>query len=243
MGQRLVISVYDEQHKRTPLCNIYYHWSAYSISALGETMKLLDYFDGKYAVRKTDFMSGPIDLNNQIARMINSSDTLSKFEVIARHSEYLNSVFGIENTLDFCTIDDPLLRIIRIMEFFGGGLTPQSRSYAQNLYGDSVIFKSDSVDRNFGLVAIEPSDMKDSQQWSEGDVTIRLKTRGHHQVTSDVFYWTDDSNNINRDDCCKIAFTPGRPFDSSKLPKLIETFSDNDGMFISSNGTVFGLIE
>ena len=39
MGQRLVISVENNEKK---LCNLYYHWSAYTLSALDETKKLID---------------------------------------------------------------------------------------------------------------------------------------------------------------------------------------------------------
>lgn len=39
MGQRLVISI--EKNEKT-LCKLYYHWSAYTISALYETKKVID---------------------------------------------------------------------------------------------------------------------------------------------------------------------------------------------------------
>lgn len=39
MGQRLVISVENNEKK---LCNLYYHWSAYTLSALDETKKVID---------------------------------------------------------------------------------------------------------------------------------------------------------------------------------------------------------
>ena len=39
MGQRLVISVEKDERK---LCNIYYHWSGYTYSALYETQKVID---------------------------------------------------------------------------------------------------------------------------------------------------------------------------------------------------------
>lgn len=51
MGQRLVISVYEnldvDTYPDNPIAKIYYHWSAYTVSAFEEAKRLLDtyYFD------------------------------------------------------------------------------------------------------------------------------------------------------------------------------------------------------
>lgn len=51
MGQRLVISVYEnldvDTYPDNPIAKIYYHWSAYTVSAFEEVKRLLDtyYFD------------------------------------------------------------------------------------------------------------------------------------------------------------------------------------------------------
>lgn len=42
MGQRLVISVYNNKYEDMPLAKIYYHWSAFSISALIEAKKFIE---------------------------------------------------------------------------------------------------------------------------------------------------------------------------------------------------------
>jgi hypothetical protein len=39
MGQRLVVTIEKGERK---LCNIYYHWSAYTYSALLETKKIIN---------------------------------------------------------------------------------------------------------------------------------------------------------------------------------------------------------
>lgn len=51
MGQRLVINIIKDNKR---IANIYYHWSAYSISALEEARRLIDsgVFDESYSVKE-----------------------------------------------------------------------------------------------------------------------------------------------------------------------------------------------
>lgn len=41
MGQRLVVSVYKNKNESEPIMSIYYHWSAYTISALMESYNII----------------------------------------------------------------------------------------------------------------------------------------------------------------------------------------------------------
>lgn len=45
MGQRLVISVYESKEDGTPVAALYYHWGAYTWSALDWTRQLVEYMD------------------------------------------------------------------------------------------------------------------------------------------------------------------------------------------------------
>lgn len=42
MGQRLVVNVYKKASDEEPFCNIYFHWSAYSISCYQEIKRIYD---------------------------------------------------------------------------------------------------------------------------------------------------------------------------------------------------------
>lgn len=46
MGQRLVVTVWDREEDDTPIAKIYYHWSAYTSSALSEINKIIEALQG-----------------------------------------------------------------------------------------------------------------------------------------------------------------------------------------------------
>lgn len=41
MGQRLVVSVYKNKNEASPFMSIYYHWSAYTVTALVESLNII----------------------------------------------------------------------------------------------------------------------------------------------------------------------------------------------------------
>jgi hypothetical protein len=122
MGQRLVITVRNNQKD---ICNIYYHWSAYTRSALDETKRIIDCICDKDDVSEKDL----------------------------------------------------LLRLIHFCENMGGGIPGGKDSdewkYIHDLYPNET-FKAEGISRNYGLIALSEDEMKNSQQWSEGDVIIDL---------------------------------------------------------------------
>ena len=240
MGQRLVITVY-EPHKQKPLCNIYYHWSAYSTSALSEAKILLDSYDGKNVVHRIDYMAPSIDLNQRMAAMLGSNDAMDRIDLSIKHNNYLNDVFGIKDTLNFADIEDPLLRIIRIIEFLGGGITSEDTDAFIERFGN-IEFKKQNISHNFGLVAFTPESMKDTQNYSEGDLTIRLSTPNNHKISSDVF-WFADEDDIKKEDCCIFPFSPNTPFKSSRLEDIITYLCEHSGPYIAKGGMIFHLIE
>jgi hypothetical protein len=122
MGQRLVITV---KNNGVDLAKIYYHWSAYSISALCEARDLVNY--------------------------------------ICEHEDK--------------TEKELQLRLIRFCEENGGGidggLDSKEWKYIQNMFPNAT-FKSEGIDRSYGLIALSEKGMDDIQNWSEGDVNIIL---------------------------------------------------------------------
>lgn len=122
MGQRLVM-VLEQDNKE--VAAIYYHWSAYTYSALDKTKKIIDcIYNGKHE-----------------------------------------------------TMDQLLLRVIRYLEANGGGVVGNEDefSYVQSLYPYET-FKRDGVSRNDGIIALSPHGIKESKDWSEGDVYINFDT-------------------------------------------------------------------
>lgn len=141
MGQQLVITVQDCGEE---ICKIYYHWSAYSRSALMKTR------------------------------------------------DVLNVLFDEEND-----IKDLRLRMIRFCECNGGGIDGGKDSdewkYIQEVYPHEA-FKSNYIDRNYGLIAISEKGMDDIQYWSEGDIIIRLDDDEIINFVNCVYHNIDDYN-------------------------------------------------
>ena len=135
MGQRLVITVRQDNK---PLAAIYYHWSAYSVSAIKETR------------------------------------------------DVVKCIYDDSNP-----VKDMRLRLIRFVERNGGGIAASNdvneRAAIQSMYPGEV-FKTDGIDRSYGLIALSEDGIADLQHWSEGDVTIELDSG---MVYNDVCFYED----------------------------------------------------
>ena len=122
MGQRLVVTV---KNNGKDLAKIYFHWSAYTVSALMEARKIVDCICEE----------------------------------------------------DYKTEKELQLRLIHFCEENGGGIDGGSDSpefkYIQNMFPNET-FKSEGINRTYGLIALSENGMNDLQNWSEGDLDIIL---------------------------------------------------------------------
>ena len=122
MGQRLVVTV---KNNGKDLAKIYFHWSAYTVSALMEARRIVD--------------------------CICEEDYKTKKEL--------------------------QLRLIHFCEENGGGIDGGSDSpefkYIQNMFPNET-FKSEGINRTYGLIALSENGMNNLQSWSEGDLDIIL---------------------------------------------------------------------
>ena len=122
MGQRLVITV---KNNGKDLAKIYYHWSAYTVSALMEARRIVDCICEE----------------------------------------------------DYKTEKELKLRLIHFCEENGGGIDGDSDSpefkYIQSMFPNET-FKSEGINRTYGLIALSENGMNDLQNWSEGDIDIIL---------------------------------------------------------------------
>lgn len=122
MGQRLVVTV---KNNGKDLAKIYFHWSAYTVSALMEARRIVDCICEE----------------------------------------------------DYKTEKELQLRLIHFCEESGGGIDGGSDSpefkYIQNMFPNET-FKSEGINRTYGLIALSENGMNDLQNWSEGDLDIIL---------------------------------------------------------------------
>ena len=122
MGQRLVVTV---KNNGKYLAKIYFHWSAYTVSALMEARRIVDCICEE----------------------------------------------------DYKTEKELKLRLIHFCEENGGGIDGGSDSpefkYIQNMFPNET-FKSEGINRTYGLIALSENGMNDLQNWSEGDLDIIL---------------------------------------------------------------------
>lgn len=196
MGQRLIVTVNTHGHD---ICKIYYHWSAYSVSALYETKKIIE---------------------------------------------------AIGECKD---IKELRLKLIRFCEETGGGIDGGKDSnewnYITNEYPDET-FKSEGIDRSYGLIAISKEGMKNLQSWCEGEITLYID---ECNIFNDVIWYygsIDDYNNdmrengqdeIEFDDIPKMYYDPC-DFDFCDIDYIIDAFEHAPDYVVSYAGGVYQLI-
>ena len=129
---------------------IYYHWSAYTSSALKEAKKIID-------VITTDKFETEISAEEKECKLL----FLREFSLIPLAAAK----------------EDIRLRILRYLENTGGGIDGGCDStefqYIKELYPD-IKFKPFNISRNKGLFVCSKDAMDDLQSWSEGDIIIDL---------------------------------------------------------------------
>lgn len=158
MGQRLVMTI---RKNGEDICKLYYHWSAYTSSALKEAKKIIN-------VITTDEFETEISAEEKECKLL----FLREFSLIPLAAAK----------------KDIRLRILRYLENTGGGIDGGCDSaefqYMKELYPD-IKFKPFNISRNEGLFACSEEAMDNLQSWSEGDIVINLDGK---IVMNEVFY-------------------------------------------------------
>lgn len=85
---------------------------------------------------------------------------------------------------------DIRLRLIRMLESFGGGVTlnEDERAYVKKLFPNETF--SDNVDRNNGLISFTEKQMEEDDNWAEGSLTIDLDQKA---LTNINIFWNYES--------------------------------------------------
>ena len=146
MGQRLVV---DVKKGESTLAKVYFHWSAYSVSAMYELQKIINILEGKRIV--DEVIAFDKDENDKPVVSFRA------VTVETRHEE------------------DPRLRLIYGLAEYGGGLEPDDQEYAKKLWSNLNLPIARS--RNEGMVAISEEQMQQYSGYAEGDACVDLESR------------------------------------------------------------------
>ena len=201
MGQRLVVTI---KNNGKDLAKIYYHWSAYTVSALMKARDIVNYICEE----------------------------------------------------DYKTEKELQLRLIRFCEKHGGGIEGGADSIEwkriQEMFPNET-FKSEGINRNYGLIALSEAGMDDLQGWSEGDLDIILDEDvilnyvyfGYENIEDykeHASEWDDDfDNNMKLEDVpdighdlCEIGF--------DEIDGVIDELRQVNGFLVRNGDEIFELI-
>lgn len=233
MGQRLVITV---QNCGKNLAKIYYHWSAYSRSALDEARLLIHHIQ----------QYGNVLSPNEV-RPIRCYSCGAP--VIGDKCDHCGTPYHGHSI----TEKDMQLVLIRFCEQNGGGITGRAGEYeavCSMFPGQS--FKTEGISRNDGLIALTQDGMDSLQCWSEGDITIDLASERLYNTVLYAYGSVEDHNKAHME-----YDEDYRSISESNVPELshdIEniSFADIDdvcaelgslsGYLCRRDGTVYELI-
>lgn len=255
MGQRLVITPYAEEDFATPICKMYFHWSAYTTSAIYTAAEVLSYFYGDTKGNLETFAKRHTAVDNRDYNPDNGAWVPQYID------KTLKPLFDKNGNIDFSQIPDYTLRLIRICEYLGGGIRggkPLEESgdpeicewdFINKKYPNEF-FKPYMMDRNDGLIAVSEEGMDSFDQWSEGDMDIRLtEDPSECLVYNSVFFneGTEEEqvrefNELEDDEKIEeFDLDLNEPIPYKDLAKVAEKLDEAPGLF-KCNGSYYSLI-
>lgn len=163
MGQRLVVTITADNK---PKMRIYYHWSAYTMSAFDELNELWKIIKPlKEAGKSTDEI---------LLGIIHGLES----NVDEEHLKWLQKMYPEQAKGRPCHggID--------------GGKDSDEWKYITALYPNETFVED--VDRNDGLVAMSDKGMDEMQSWSEGNAGIDLDTETFYNDINWLYYGKED---------------------------------------------------
>ena len=157
MGQRLNIEI---MKGCTILANAYYHWSAYTSSALELCKSIVEQYK---------------KLQLDPAKTCDSEGFQNELQ-FAQNSPFREKPKVERVTMEgqYAAADEDILFAVRILESTGAGI---NREEAKRIRSEGrcpgITFRM-AIDRNAGLIAITPTGIDETRAWQEGQVTIDL---------------------------------------------------------------------
>ena len=146
MGQRLTIRIYQNHEQEQPLATLYYHWSAYTESALEE----LKSFYSKY---------------------LRYLDTQKRYQKAAQDHPLPGDV-----VLPTSDLDATVVAIYQAIIEDGGGFAFKEHENATQLHPilDSYADPNRLAHRSYGLLAFSEEVQEGLYSWSEGNIDLYL---------------------------------------------------------------------
>lgn len=165
MGQRLVVSFKKEGKT---LVNCYFHWSAYTDSALGITEDLVN-------VLSEGIPSDIASLVDVFKQLQNYSPCISISRV--KSTKELGHELSKEDVDSLEISDEEKQILLNLLENRYILLVDNAYdNFGNRLENYYNIFEGDA-NRNAGLISVFKKDMEESDYYSEGDVIINLDTK------------------------------------------------------------------
>lgn len=155
MGQRLNVEIIIDNEMYS---NCYYHWSAYSASTIAQAIDIIN----EYKKIK--------------ASKIKYDNVLLSYKLLHLKGD------SIDYTGSNIDTEDPLKTKIKWIQI-PAGLSEMSYDMMNELYPNEKFDKG--IDRNVGLIGIHPNDVKTTEKWEEGRLTLDIT----HEVMWFDVYW------------------------------------------------------
>ena len=146
MGQRLTIRIYQNKEQEKSIATLYYHWSAYTESALEELKTFYNNYRHYFKIQQIE------------QKLLQLHPT--PFEAVKQYNE----------------LDNIVTSIYQAVIETGGGYASDEAENAVNLYSALKIHynPNHSVHRNNGIVAFTEEQQNELYDWSEGDIKLYL---------------------------------------------------------------------
>lgn len=148
MGQRLTIRIYQNKEQEKSIATLYYHWSAYTESALEELKTFYNNYRHYFKIQQIE------------QKLLQLHPT--PFEAVKQYNELDNIVTSIYQA---------------VIETGGGYASDADEAEnAINLYSalKTHYNPNHSVHRNNGIVAFTEEQQNELYDWSEGDIKLYL---------------------------------------------------------------------
>ena len=232
MGQRLTIRIYQNKEQEKSIATLYYHWSAYTESALEELKTFYNNYRHYFKIQQIE------------QKLLQLHPT--PFEAVKQYDE----------------LDNIVTSIYQAVIETGGGLASDESENAIKLHptlGEHYN-PNHSVHRNNGIVAFTEEQQNELYDWSEGDIKLYLDEQEFefdvytsYEVEDDREYYehrikewfnTEDAESITTEQIIDYCANNFPKFDDrqyhkiSDIDALITTFEQNTIFYDADEKTI-----
>lgn len=194
MGQRLIIKVYEDrdsmdEYRKGAICSIYYHWSAYSMSALYEAKNLVeairDTLEDGEVPRKAILDKIQCEKRQLNIKIGMPNRNLTDF-LQHKNSDIELSDDDKESLVDF---------LIKVVEKIGIRVDEDDWKNLEKKY-PNIKFSKENLNRSTGLIAFTEEAQQSQMNWCEGLVEIYLREQ---EIDSDVYFFAEDDEELKEE--------------------------------------------